>query len=210
MTERFYTTSTAFLEALAEAGVQYIFANLGSDHPGLIEALAQAKADGSDKDLPRLIVCPHEMVALSAAHAAALVSRSPQAVIVHVDAGTQNMGGAISNALRGRAPVLVFAGAAPYTMENELPGGRNEFIHWIQDVHDQRGIMRGYVKYDNEIRYGSNIKQLVHRALQIAASERPARSTWSARARSWNSRSSPTPSIRPATGRSSRRPSPRR
>ena len=171
MTERFYTTSTAFLEALAEAGVQYIFANLGSDHPGLIEALAQAKADGSDKDLPRLIVCPHEMVALSAAHAAALVSRSPQAVIVHVDAGTQNMGGAISNALRGRAPVLVFAGAAPYTMENELPGGRNEFIHWIQDVHDQRGIMRGYVKYDNEIRYGSNIKQLVHRALQIAASE---------------------------------------
>jgi len=51
--------------------VQYIFANLGSDHPGLIEALAQARADGSDKDLPRLIVCPHEMVALSAAHAAA-------------------------------------------------------------------------------------------------------------------------------------------
>ena len=171
MTERFYTTSTAFLEALAEAGVQHIFANLGSDHPGLIEALAQAKADGRDKDLPRLIVCPHEMVALSAAHGAALVSRSPQAVIVHVDAGTQNMGGAISNALRGRAPVLVFAGAAPYTMRNELPGGRNEFIHWIQDVHDQRGIMRGYVKYDNEIRYGSDIKQLVHRALQIAASE---------------------------------------
>ena len=95
MTERFYTTSTAFLEALAEAGVQYIFANLGSDHPGLIEALAQAKADGRAGDLPQVIICPHEMVALSAAHAAALVSRSPQAVIVHVDAGTQNMGGAI-------------------------------------------------------------------------------------------------------------------
>jgi acetolactate synthase-1/2/3 large subunit len=88
VTERFYTTSTAFLEALAEAGVQFVFANLGSDHPGLIEAFAQAKAAGRDKDLPRLIVCPHEMVALSAAHAAALVSRSPQAVIVHVDAGT--------------------------------------------------------------------------------------------------------------------------
>ena len=40
MTERYYTTSTAFLEALAEAGVKYVFANLGSDHPGLIEALA--------------------------------------------------------------------------------------------------------------------------------------------------------------------------
>jgi acetolactate synthase I/II/III large subunit len=171
VTERFYTTSTAFLEALAEAGVKHIFANLGSDHPGLIEAFAQARAGGHEHDLPQLIVCPHEMVALSAAHAAATVTRAPQAVIVHVDAGTQNMGGAISNALRGRAPVLVFAGAAPYTMENELPGGRNEFIHWIQDVHDQRGIMRGYVKYDNEIRTGRNVKQLVHRALQIAVSE---------------------------------------
>jgi acetolactate synthase I/II/III large subunit len=169
--ERYYTTSTAFLEALAEAGVQYVFANLGSDHPGIIEALAQAKAEGRDKDLPQLIVCPHEMVALSAAHGAAQVSRAPQAVIVHVDAGTQNLGGAISNARAGRVPVLVFAGASPYTLRGELPGTRNEFIHWIQDVPDQRGIMRGYVKYDNEIRYGSDVKQLVHRALQIAASE---------------------------------------
>ena len=38
-------------------------------------------------------------------------------------------------------------------------------------MRDQRGIMRGYVKYDNEIRTGKNVKQLVHRALQIANSE---------------------------------------
>ena len=73
--------------------------------------------------------------------------------------------------MRGRVPVLVFAGAAPYTHDGELPGGRNEFIHWIQDVRDQRGILRSYVKYDNEIRTGRNVKQLVHRALQIARSE---------------------------------------
>jgi acetolactate synthase I/II/III large subunit len=189
-----YTTSTAFLEALAEAGVSYIFANLGSDHPGLIEALARAKAQGPkgvwgggqppqeqggsggdrsprNSTLPRLIVCPHETVALSAAHAYASVSRQPQAVFVHVDAGTQNLGGAVSNAMRGRVPVLIFAGAAPFTITGELPGGRNEFIHWIQDVPDQRGILRGYVKYDNEIRTGRNVKQLVHRALQLARSE---------------------------------------
>jgi acetolactate synthase-1/2/3 large subunit len=165
------TTSTAFLEALAEAGVRYIFANLGSDHPGLIEALARARAQGREGDLPRIVVCPHETVALSAAHAYATVTRQPQAVFVHVDAGTQNLGGAIGNAMRGRVPVLIFAGAAPFTITGELPGGRNEFIHWIQDVPDQRGIMRGYVKYDNEIRTGRNVKQLVHRALQIARSE---------------------------------------
>ncbi len=113
MAERYYTTSTALLEALAEAGVTHIYANLGSDHPGLIEALAQARAEGKDGELPTVIVCPHEIVALSAAHAHAQVARAPVAVIVHVDSGTQNMGGVISNAMRGRVPVLVFAGHRP-------------------------------------------------------------------------------------------------
>ena len=171
MAAGYYTTSTAFLEALAEAGVSYVFANLGSDHPGLIEAYAQAKAAGREDAYPRLVICPHEMVALSAAHAYASVSRQPQAVVVHVDGGTQNLGGEVSNAMRGHVPVLIFAGASPYTLEGELPGSRNEFIHWIQDARDQRGILRGFVKYDNEIRTGRNVKQLVHRALQIARSD---------------------------------------
>jgi acetolactate synthase I/II/III large subunit len=166
-----YTTSAAFLEALAEAGVSYVFANLGSDHPGLIEAYAQAKAQGREGAYPKLIICPHEIVALSAAHAYASVSGQPQAVVVHVDGGTQNLGGEVSNAMRGHVPVLIFAGASPYTLEGELPGSRNEWIHWIQDARDQRGILRGFVKYDNEIRTGRNVKQLVHRALQIARSD---------------------------------------
>ena len=164
-----YTTGTAFLEALQEAGVSYIFANLGSDHPAIIESLAQAQNE--NKKLPKLITCPHEMVAMSAAHGYAQITGEPQAVIVHVECGTQNIGGAIHNAFKARIPVLVFAGASPYTQENELLGSRNEFIHWIQDVFDQRGIMRGYSKYDNEIRTGKNVKQLVHRALQFAKSE---------------------------------------
>jgi thiamine pyrophosphate-dependent acetolactate synthase large subunit-like protein len=49
------------------------------------------------------------MLALSAPHAYALVSGSPSAIIVHVDTGPHNLGDAITNAERGRAPVLVFA-----------------------------------------------------------------------------------------------------
>lgn len=167
--EIMYTTSTAFLEALQEAGVSYIFANLGSDHPAIIESLAHAKKE--NKKVPQLITCPHEFVAMSAAHGYAQLTGKPQVVMVHVECGTQNIGGGIHNAFKGRVPVLVFAGASPYTQENELTGSRNEFIHWIQDVFDQRGIMRGYSKYDNEIRTGKNVKQLVFRALQFAKSE---------------------------------------
>jgi acetolactate synthase-1/2/3 large subunit len=165
-----YTTSVAMLEAMREAGVRYLFANLGSDHSAIIEAYAQAGRAAAGR-FPELLLCPHEFVALSAAQGYAQVSGEPQAVLVHVECGTQNLGGAVHNVARGRVPVLIVAGLTPATQEGELPGSRTEFIHWLQDTSDQRGIVRGYVKYDNEIRTGRNVKQLVHRAMQIARSE---------------------------------------
>jgi acetolactate synthase I/II/III large subunit len=164
-----YTASTAFLEALVEAGISYIFANLGSDHPPIVEAMAEAKVSG--RRAPELITCPNEMVALSAAHGHAQISGQAQAVLVHVECGTQALAGAVHNAAKGRVPVLIFAGASPFTQEGELRGSRNEFIQWIQDVFDQRGLVRGYMRYDNELRSGRNIKQMVHRALQFAQSD---------------------------------------
>ena len=162
------TASSAFLDALHEAGVTHLFVNLGSDHPAFVEAYAKARATG--RPVPDLVTCPNEMVALSAAHGHALVSGKPQAVIVHVDCGTQALAGAVHNAMRARVPVLIFAGAAPFTQEDELVGTRNEFIHWLQDVRDQRGLVRGYMKYDAELRTGRNIKQMTWRALQVATS----------------------------------------
>ncbi len=163
-----YTTSTAFLEALGEAGITHLFANLGSDHPGLIEAMAEARAH--DRDLPMLVTCPNEMVGMSAAQGFAQVSGRAQAVLVHVECGTQALAGAVHNAAKGRVPMLVYAGASPFTQEGELFGTRNEFIQWLQDVFDQRGLVRGYMRYDNEIRTGRNVKQIVHRAMQFANS----------------------------------------
>ncbi|HKC89667.1 MAG TPA: thiamine pyrophosphate-binding protein, partial [Blastocatellia bacterium] len=164
-----YTAGAALIEALHEAGVSFIFANLGSDHPAIVESLAEASATG--RPAPKLITCPNEMVALSAAHGFAQVTGRAQAVLVHVECGTQALAGALHNAAKGRVPVLIFAGASPFTQEGEMRGSRNEFIQWIQDVFDQRGLVRGYVKYDNEIRSGRNIKQMIFRALQFAHSD---------------------------------------
>jgi acetolactate synthase-1/2/3 large subunit len=164
-----YTTSSAILEALVEAGVEYLFANFGSDHPGLIEAIAQARA--ANRPCPRVITAPTEMVAMSAAHGFAQARGRAQAVLVHVDCGTQALGGAVHNAAKGRVPVLIIAGMSPATQEGEARGSRNEFIQWIQDVPDQRGLVRGYVRYENEIRVGANAKQILHRAMQFAHSD---------------------------------------
>jgi acetolactate synthase I/II/III large subunit len=163
------TAAMALLESLKEAGVSYVFANFGSDHPALIEAIAEGRA--REAALPAIVTCPHEMVALSCAHGYAQLTGKPQAVLVHVDCGTQSLAGAVHNAAKARIPAFLFAGLSPFTQEGELEGSRNEFIQWIQDVPDQRGILRQYVKYDNEIRTGHNIRQIVRRALQLAQSD---------------------------------------
>lgn len=164
-----YTASSAFLESLVEAGVSYIFANFGSDHPALVEAIAEARANG--RKIPKIVTAPFEMVGMHAAQGYAQVSGQPQAVVVHVECGTQSLAGAVHNAAKGRTPMLIFAGLSPFTQEGELKGSRNEFIQWIQDVYDQRGIVREYMKYDNEFRTGKNIKQIVHRSMQFANSD---------------------------------------
>ena len=164
-----FTASMAMLDALQEAGVSYIFANFGSDHPALVEAIAEARAVG--RPIPAVVTCPNEMVAMSCAQGYAQLSGRAQAVVVHVDCGTQSLGGAVHNAAKARIPIFVFAGMSPFSQEGEARGSRNEFIHWFQDVHDQRGIVRQYMKYDNEIRTAHNVKQIVHRSLQIARSD---------------------------------------
>ena len=111
------------------------------------------------------------MVALSMADGIARLTGKPQAVIVHVDVGTQALGPAIHNASCGRAPVLIFAGLSPYTLEGEIRGSRSEFIHWLQDVPDQGAIVSQYCRYTGEIKTGRNVKQLVNRALQFAMSD---------------------------------------
>lgn len=111
------------------------------------------------------------MVAMSMADGFARLTGKPQVVIVHVDVGTQGLGAAVHNASTGRAPVMVFAGLSPFTLEGEMRGSRTEYIHWIQDVPDQKLILGQYCRYSAEIKTGKNIKQMVNRALQFATSD---------------------------------------
>ncbi|KAK2827803.1 hypothetical protein FQN49_007325 [Arthroderma sp. PD_2] len=164
-----YTTSYALLEALWDAGVRYVFANLGSDHPAVLEAIIKGQRERKDR-FPRIITCPHEMVALSMADGYARVSGTPQCVLIHVDVGTQALGPAVHNASCGRTPVFIFAGLSPFTQEGELRGSRSEFIHWLQDVPDQKQIVAQYCRYTGELKTGKNVKQMVNRALQFATS----------------------------------------
>ncbi|KAF2207541.1 hypothetical protein CERZMDRAFT_119003 [Cercospora zeae-maydis SCOH1-5] len=165
-----YTASFAFFEALWEAGITHVFVNLGSDHPSIIEAIVKGQNEKKSQ-FPRIITCPNEMVALSMADGYARLTNKPQCVIVHVDVGTQGLGAAVHNASCGRAPVLIFAGLSPYTLNGEYRGSRTEYIHWIQDVPDQKQIVSQYCRWTGEVKRGKNVKELVNRALSFAVSE---------------------------------------
>ncbi|PYH80558.1 hypothetical protein BO82DRAFT_403341 [Aspergillus uvarum CBS 121591] len=96
-----------------------------------------------------------------------------QAVIVHVDVGTQALSCAVHNASAAYCPVLIFAGLAPFTIDGELSGSRTEYVHWLQDAKEQRQIVSQYCRYTGEIRKGKNVKQMVSRAMQLATSDPP-------------------------------------
>ena len=164
-----YTSSDALTDALVDAGVTHIFLNSGTDYPPIIESWAKYESMGLNK--PEIIISPHEYAALSAAQGFAQLTGKAQAVFVHVDVGTQNLGGALHNAYRCRVPVYLFAGVSPYTIEGECVGGRNAPIQYLQNVGDQTGIVRGYTKTAGEFHSGKNVRQMVFRSLQIAQSD---------------------------------------
>ena len=74
---------------------------------------------------PTVLLSTFESVSLAAAHAYWKMTGRPQAIFVHVDAGTQNLGAMVHNVLRDRAGVIVIAGKTPYGEEDGPSGGRN-------------------------------------------------------------------------------------
>jgi acetolactate synthase I/II/III large subunit len=166
-----YSTAHYFLEGLVDLGVEYIFANLGTDHVSLIEEMARWDKEG--RKHPEVILCPHEVVAVHMAGGYALATGRAQAVLVHVDAGTANACMAIQNLFRYRLPVMLFAGRAPHTLHGELTGSRDSYVHFVQDPFDIASIVRPYVKWEYSLPSGVVVKEALARAGAFAHSDPP-------------------------------------
>ncbi|SDR32804.1 acetolactate synthase-1/2/3 large subunit [Rhizobiales bacterium GAS191] len=160
-----------FLEGLTELGIDYIFANLGTDHVSIIEEMARWDQEG--RPHPQVILCPHETVAVHMAGGYALATGRGQAVLVHVDAGTANAAMAMQNLFRYRLPVLLMAGRAPYTLRGELPGSRDAYVHFVQDPFDIASIVRPYVKWEYSLPSGVVAKEALRRGHAFMQSDPP-------------------------------------
>ena len=67
-------------------------------------------------------------------------------------------------------PIFFTSGRTPVT-ESGRTGSRDVPIHWGQEMYDQGGMLREYVKWDYELRYGEQVQAIVDRALAIAMAE---------------------------------------
>ncbi|HEX6267503.1 MAG TPA: thiamine pyrophosphate-requiring protein [Burkholderiales bacterium] len=163
------TAAEAWLGLLAARGVDYLFANGGTDFAPVVEAYARGQKLGWR--LPEIVIVPHENMGVAMAHGYAMVTGRPQAMMVHVGVGTANAMNGIINASRQNVPILLTAGRTPITESGALPAARNNYIHWAQEHFDQGGMLREFVKWDYELRHAEQVETVVDRALAIAKSE---------------------------------------
>jgi acetolactate synthase I/II/III large subunit len=163
--ERTLIAGEVFLRALAEHGVDYFFANPGTDFPPIVEAFGRART--SNAKLPRPILVPHENIAVAMAHGAYAMTGRPQAVMVHVNVGTGNTINNLINLSRDRVPLILAAGRTPITEKGSF-GSRSRQIHWGQEMFDQAGMVREIVKWDYELRMPGQTADVVARAHEVA------------------------------------------
>ncbi|KAI1424864.1 thiamine pyrophosphate enzyme [Xylaria sp. FL1777] len=126
-------------------GITACFVNVGSDHPSIIETIVKRKRERPHNWL-RMITCPSEVITISMIDGYARVAGRPQAVLVHVDVGTQALGQGIHNASVGHVP--------------EAP--------------DQKANIWQYCRYTGEVHTGLIVKQTIeHQRVPIGPTALP-------------------------------------
>lgn len=160
------TGAETLLLGLKRAGIDYIFANAGTDFPPIIEAFVALDADS----VPQPVTVPHETAGVAMAHGYYLVTGSMQAVMVHVNVGLANSAMGVINAASDNIPLLMMSGRTPITESGRL-GSRMTPIQYGQEMYDQSSLVSDVTKFSYEMRYPEQGDMLAIRAATLAMSE---------------------------------------
>jgi len=156
-----------FLRRLADNGVDWFFANAGTDFAPVIEGIARAGEVGFA--IPQTVAIPHETVAIGMAHGYYLVTGRPQAVMVHTNVGLANAVMGALNAASDQVPMLIASGITP-VVDQGRKGHRTSPVAWGQNMFDQAGMLREAVKWHGALAFPEQTAALVDRAFAAAMS----------------------------------------
>jgi len=153
--------SDVLAEVLRDLGFPYVPMTPGSSYRGLHDSIVNHLGNRD----PQMILCLHEVVAISIAHGYAKATGEVCPVLMHDLVGLMNGSMAVYNAFCDQAPVLIIGGGGP--------GDRGESRRPIDALHSaesQGELVREYVKWVDDPRTLYGTASGIMRAHQFALS----------------------------------------
>jgi thiamine pyrophosphate-dependent acetolactate synthase large subunit-like protein len=147
-------------EVLRRLDIPYIALNPGASYRGLHDSLVNYLGNRA----PEMLLCLHEEQAVAIAHGYAKATGRPMAVALHSNVGLMHGSMAIYNAWCDRAPMLILGATGPVDATLRRP-----WIDWIHTAQDQGGLIRNFVKWDDQPGSAAAIPESIYRAWQQTA-----------------------------------------
>ena len=154
--------SDLIVDVMKSLGIEYAAINPGSSFRGLHDSLVNYDSGKN----PKMITCCHEEIAVSFAHGYAKAAGKPMAAIIHNVVGLQHASMAIYNAWCDKTPVIVMGGTGPMDTSRRRP-----WIDWIHTAMLQGGLVRDFVKWDDQPMGLGAIPNSIVRAYRTAMTE---------------------------------------
>jgi thiamine pyrophosphate-dependent acetolactate synthase large subunit-like protein len=149
-------------EMLRRLGCEYVSLNPGASYRGLHDSIVNHLGN----DRPGILLCLHEDHSVAIAHGYARVTGQPMACVLHANVGLLHGMMAMFNAWCDRAPVLVLGATGPLAAEKRRP-----WIDWIHTMRDQGGLVRNFVKWDDQPSSPESLVESMTRAWLLTRSQ---------------------------------------
>jgi thiamine pyrophosphate-dependent acetolactate synthase large subunit-like protein len=133
--------SDVVAETLRDLKIPYIALNPGASYRGIHDSIVNYLGN----EMPQMLLCLHEEVAVSIAHGYAKVTGKAMAAAVHSNVGLFHATMAFFNAWCDRMPVVVIGATGPVDAHKRRP-----WIDWIHTARDQGAIVRDFTKWDDQ------------------------------------------------------------
>ena len=128
-------------QMLRRAGIRYVSLNPGASYRGLHDSLVNHLGNTE----PGILLCLHEDHSVAIAHGYAKATGEPMACVLHSNVGLLHGMMSLYNAWCDRAPMIVLGATGPLDAEKRRP-----WIDWIHTSRDQGGLIRSFIKWDDQ------------------------------------------------------------
>ncbi|HEX5279601.1 MAG TPA: thiamine pyrophosphate-binding protein [Micropepsaceae bacterium] len=149
-------------EMLRRLGCEYVSLNPGASYRGLHDSIVNHLGN----ERPGILLCLHEDHSVAIAHGYARVTGHPMACVLHANVGLLHGMMAVFNAWCDRAPLLVLGATGPLASEKRRP-----WIDWIHTMRDQGGLVRNFVKWDDQPSSPESLVESMTRAWLLTRSQ---------------------------------------